>query len=181
MKRYITLILLTILPFVTYSQRQVLVMKHERVIKRYNTGDPFSYSIGSPKNFQRDRIVGITDSTIITRSDTISSHTIKFIHPGEMEGVTLRRIGLFAIAAGIVLPLADWINVSVVQDESYSFDRGVGITSAALITGGAAILIFKKPYIRIRRMKRVMIVDRDSPLYEPVTLPPNNAFPVPEN
>lgn len=165
------------------AQKQVVVMKKDRVIQRYNQGDFIRYSTGKPKNFKYDQIVELTDTTIITRNDTIPYYKVKLIDTqGELQsGITLRKIGYFSIVAGVILPLADLINVELVQDHesSYSLDRGVGITSAALITTGAALLLIKKPYLKLQFKNRLMIVRHDSPLYKEITLPPPNAFSVP--
>jgi hypothetical protein len=165
------------------AQKQVVVMKKDRVIQRYNPGDFIRYSTGKPKNFKYDQIVELTDTTIITRNDTIPYYKVKLIDTqGELQsGITLRKIGYFSIAAGVILPLADLINVELVQNQesSYSLDRGVGITSATLITAGAALLLITRPYMKLQFKNRLKIVRHDSPLYKAITLPPPNAVSVP--
>jgi hypothetical protein len=165
------------------AQKQVVVMKKDRVIQRYNPGDFIRYSTGKPKNFKYDQIVELTDTTIITRNDTIPYYKVKLIDTqGELQsGITLRKIGYFSIAAGVILPLADLINVELVQNQesSYSLDRGVGITSATLITTGAALLLITRPYMKLQFKNRLKIVRHDSPLYKAITLPPPNAVSVP--
>jgi hypothetical protein len=165
------------------AQKQVVVMKKDRVIQRYNPGDFIRYSTGKPKNFKYDQIVELTDTTIITRNDTIPYYKVKLIDTqGELQsGITLRKIGYFSIADGVILPLADLINVELVQNQesSYSLDRGVGITSATLITTGAALLLITRPYMKLQFKNRLKIVRHDSPLYKAITLPPPNAVSVP--
>jgi hypothetical protein len=183
MKKLLMLLIALCGCLVSEAQKQVVVMKKDRVIQRYNQGDFIRYSISKPKNFKYDQIVELTDTTIITRNDTIPYYKVKLIDTqGELQsGITLRKIGYFSITAGVILPLADLINVELVQDQesSYSLDRGVGITSAALITTGAALLLIKKPYLKLQFKNRLMIVRQDSPLYKAITLPPSNAFTVP--
>jgi hypothetical protein len=183
MKKLLMLLVALCGCLVSDAQKQVVIMKKDRVIQRYNPGDFIRYSTGKPKNFKYDQIVELTDTTIITRNDTIPYYKVKLIDTqGELQsGITLRKIGYFSIAAGIILPLADLINVELVQDQpsSYSLDRGVGITSSTLIATGAALLLIKKPYLKLQFKNRLMIVRHDSPLYKAITLPPPNTFSVP--
>lgn len=182
MKKLFVLFFALLTGMVSNAQQQVVLMKKDRVIHRYNVGDFMRYSTGRKKDFKRDQIVELTDTTIITRNDTIPYYKVRLIdiHQEAQSGVTLRRIGYYSIAAGVVLPLADLINVGLVQDKSYSFDRGVGITSAALITTGTALLLITKPYMKVQFNKRLIIVGYDSPLYKS-PLPLRKAFDDPTN
>lgn len=182
MKKLLVLFFALLIGMIAHAQQQVVVMKKDRVIHRYNVGDFLRYSTGKKKDFRRDQIVELTDTTIITRNDTIPYYKIRLIdmHQEAQSGVTLRQIGYYSIAAGVLLPLADLINVGLVQDKSYSFDRGVGITSGALIATGAVLLLISKPYMKVQFNKRVMIVGYDSPLYKS-PLPLRKAFSDPAN
>ena len=151
------------------AQYQLIVMKKANVIKRFNTGDMIRYSLSTPKHFKYERIIELTQDNIITSWDTVPYYKVRLIDVegnGEPSGITLQKIGAYCVAAGIILPIADLINVAVVQDQKYEMDNGVAITSATLIAAGALLMIIDKPYIKLQMSKRLMIVDWDSPLYK---------------
>lgn len=151
------------------AQYQLIVIKKADVIRRFNTGDMIRYSLSTAKQFKYERIIEFTKNDIITSWDTVPYHKIKLIDVegnGEPTGITFRKIGAYCVAAGILLPIADLINVAVVQDQKYEMDTGVAITSGTLIAVGALMMIVDKPYVKLRMSTRLMIVDWDSPLYK---------------
>ncbi|HEY3402563.1 MAG TPA: hypothetical protein VGK59_04190 [Ohtaekwangia sp.] len=164
MNKSFTLILILI-SISTFAQRQVVVMRKARIVDRYNVGDPIRYSTSTPKKFVRDRIVELTDTTIITRKDTILFYHIKLIEY-KPTGLTVDKFGNDCIGAGIALFLGDLINVTVVQDQSYDFNRGVSIAAASMVATGIILRILGKDYMKIRMNNRLMIVDHTSPLYK---------------
>jgi hypothetical protein len=169
----------------SYAQlRQVVVMKKQNVVRRFNTGDFIRYSLSNRKHFVREKIVELTDTTIITTQDTIAYHRIAMVDiesDAPPSGITLEKIGMYSIAAGIILPLSDLINVTVVQNEKYEPDSGVIITSATLVAVGAMLMIVDKPYIKLRMTNRLRIVDRDSPLFKRVRPVASNPYYTPGN
>ena len=157
-----------ILIFISTSalgQHQVVVMRKARIVDRYNVGDWIRYSRSSPKNFRSDHIVQLTDTTIITRNDTILFYQIKLIEY-KPAGLTVDKFGNDCIGAGIALFLGDLINVTIVQDETYDFNRGVSIAAASMVATGIILRLLGKEYLKIRMNNRLMIVDHNSPLYK---------------
>lgn len=184
MRFVLAVILCLLLATSALAQYQVVVMKKANVVRRFSTGDMIRYSMSTKKHFKRDRIVAITDTTIVTSQDTLLTHKIALIDIESdipPSGITLETMGVYCIAAGIILPLGDLINVAVVQDQKYEMDSGVAITSASLIGVGALLVIVDKPYIKLRMTNRIMIVGYDSPLYKRSRTPAPNQFSIPGN
>ena len=148
------------------GQHQLIVLKKGRVVKRFDVDDFIRYSTAKKKDFVRERIVELTDSVFITTNDTIAPYQIRLIDVGRNEtpGITGRKVGMYALQAGVILPLGDWVNIRLIQDRHYEPDPGLSIASVALITTGALCLILDKPY-RKTISYRLRIVDHTSPLY----------------
>ena len=86
-------------------------------------------------------------------------------------GLTVEKFGRDCIGAGVALFLGDLINVALVQDESYDFNRGVVIASATMVDTGIILRLLGKEYMKIKLRNRVLIVDYDSPLYKKPFIP----------
>lgn len=155
-----------------FGQYQVIVLKKGNVVARYNVDNTIRYSTSTKRHFKQDGIVEISDTTIITRNDTIPYYQIRLldIRAKQGGGITIRRIGSYMIAAAILLPIVDLVNVAWVQGEPYEFDSGVGITSLALASAGGLMLLLDKPYQKMGRKTIVRIVDYKSPLYKTPTI-----------
>lgn len=161
------------------AQDQLVVIRKQNVVKRFETGDLLRYSLSDRKHFRMERIIEFTDTTIITTNDTVPYYKVMLVDIGPQHKITIREIGFNAMAAGILLPLADMINVSVVQDEKYEFSSGVGLTSATLITAGVLMYILDTPYFKLGHRNKMKIVGRDSPLFFR-SKPVNRMFDYPE-
>jgi len=148
-----------------HAQRQVVVMRKARVVDRYNVGDFIRYSTSSPKKFSRAQIVALTDTTIVTRKDTVLFYHIRLIEY-KPTGLTVEKFGNDCIGAGIALLLGDLINVTIVQDHEYDFNRGVVIASLSMIGTGIILRIFGKDHMKIRMNNRLLIVNQSSALYK---------------
>lgn len=152
---------------------QLVVLKRDRILARFYEGDMMRFAIYPEKKFRYDRIVAFTDTTIITTQDTILYYTLSKIDlRNKLDGgLNLKVIGTTLITAGIILPLGDWINVDLIQNDDYSFDRGIGTTSAVLIGTGAAMIALNKSHITLYGRKKVKIVDKNSLLYKEQFVP----------
>jgi len=165
LNRLIVLFILTCISSVSLAQRQVVVMRKGKVVSRYNAGDFIQYSTSTPRKFERDLIMNLTDTTIVLRNDTVAIHQIRLVeyHP---TGLSVEKAGKDCIVAGALLFLGDIINVTLVQDQPYETDRGVVVASVALVTTGVVLRILGHQYMKIRLNNRIWIVNSESPLYK---------------
>ena len=147
------------------AQYQLVMMKNDNVIGRYKEGDFIRYSTSTPKNFVRDQIIKFTDTTLVTRNDTLALPSIRLVEY-KPRGLTIEKLGKDFVVAGTALFLADWINVTIVQDNPYDFDRGVVVTSASLVVAGIILRVIGKEYVKIKRRTRLLLVSQGSPLYQ---------------
>lgn len=148
------------------QQRQLVVMKNEEVLARYQVGDVLPFAREGDKEIQLQKILAMNDTLIMMNLDSVPYYRIKKLDiRGRKKSTFAQRLGANMMIAAAVLPLADLINTTTIQKQDASMDKGVGITSGALLAGGALLFFVKKPYFKPGRKQRIMIVERGSPFY----------------
>ena len=180
MKKKTLLATLMLLAITCSAQDQLVVIRKQNVVKRFEIGDLIRYSLSDHKHFRQERVIELTDTTIITDNDTVAYYKVMLVDIGPQRKITIREIGFNVMAAGILLPIADLINVGVVQDEEYDFSSGIVLTAATLFTTGAIMYILDKPYFKLGHRNKLRIINRDSPLFFR-SKPVHRLFDVPSN
>jgi len=149
------------------AQRQLIILKNENVLARYQKGDVLKFARVQDKEIQIQRILELNDTLIMMNFDSVAYYKIKKLDIRAKEGSKFStRLGATMMFAGVLLPLIDVFNTTVIQDEDASVSEGVWITSGALIGAGAALVFIKNPYVKPGRKYHVMIVDERSPFYK---------------
>lgn len=149
------------------QQRQIVVLKNETVLARYKVGDVLSFARETDKKILEQKILDLNDTLIMMNLDSVSYFRIKKLDIRRRKESTFgQRLGVYMIAAGVILPIAELINTGVVQKQDASIDEGIAIASGVLIVGGAALVFIKKPYFKPGRKHRILIVKKGSPFYE---------------
>ncbi|HMV09111.1 MAG TPA: hypothetical protein PK325_14145 [Cyclobacteriaceae bacterium] len=151
----------------TAQQRQVVVLKKERVLARYQVGDVLAFARAGDKKIQLQKILALNDTSVMMNLDTVAYYRIRKLDiRGKRKATFAERLGAYMMIAGVVLPLADLINTTAVQHEDASIDEGVAATSVAMFSGGALLFFGKGKYFKPGRMRRILIVEKDSPFYK---------------
>lgn len=151
----------------TAQQRQLVVLKKERVLARYQVGDLLTFSRTGEKKIQQQKILALNDTLIMMNLDTVAYYRIKKLDiRGRRTSTFAERLGAYMMIAGVVLPLADLINTTAIEKEDASIDRGVAVTGVALFSGGALLFFAKGKYFKPGRKNRILIVEKDSPFYK---------------
>lgn len=161
------LLLLTISVCATAQQRQVVVLKKERVLARYQVGDVLAFARAGEKKVQLQKILALNDTLIMMNLDSVPYYRIsKLDIRARRSSLFSERLGAYMMLAGVVLPLADLVNTTAVQNEDASIDHGVAVTSVVLFSGGALLYFAKSKYFKPHRQKRILIVEKGSPFYK---------------
>lgn len=173
-KNVILLILFSIgLNAVVAQQRQLIILKNEEVLARYQKGDAIHFARAQDKEIQIQRILDLNDTLLMMNLDSVAYYRIVKLDLRERKQTTYaQKLGAIMMVAGVVLPLAELFNTGVIQEgEEASVSSGVWAVSAGLIGGGAALFFIKKPYFKPGRKFKMIIVDDRSPFYKkkPVT------------
>lgn len=149
------------------QQRQLIVLKNEEVLARYQKGDVLHFARAQDKEIQIQRILDLNDTLLMMNMDSVAYYRIKKLDiRGRKQATYAQKLGAVMLVAGVALPLAELFNTGVIQDEGASISSGVAVTSAALVGVGAALVFIKKPYFKPGRKYRMIIVDNRSPFYK---------------
>lgn len=168
-KNVILLVLFCAVYNVAISQRQLIVLKNEEVLARYQVGDVIHFAREQDKEILVQRILDMNDTLLMMNFDSVAYFRIKKLDIRHRKANTYaQKFGRYMIIAGVMLPLIELLNTGVFQDEDQeaSISPGVAIASGVLIGGGAIMAFTKKPYFKPGRKHRLMIVDNRSPFYK---------------
>jgi len=154
--------LLLCLNYTALGQRQLLVVRGDKVIQRFKVGDSFRSKWFDSKIEHWGLITDINEFEIITSQDTIPTKEIRKV---LVKGPPLaKKIGINLVKIGAFYFLIDQFNSAVIQHNP-SIDDSVWKTSAVLVGAGLPLLLFKRNWKRVGRSYRLKSVGPDSRLY----------------
>ncbi len=166
-KNVILFILFCTVYNVAPGQRQLIVLKNEEVLARYQKGDVIHFSRQQDKEILVQRILDLNDTLLMMNFDSVVYYRITKLDIRARKSATYaQKLGAYMMAAGVLLPLAELLNTGVIQNDEPSVSSGVAVTSTVLVGGGAALYFIKKPYFKPGRKYRLIIVDNRSPFYK---------------
>ena len=168
-KNVILLLLFCTVYSVAVSQRQLIVLKNEEVLARYQVGDVIHFAREGDKEILVQRILDLNDTLIMMNFDSVTYYRIKKLDIRARKANTFaQKFGRFMIIGGVMLPMIELLNTGVFQDESQGahISPEVLTVSAVMIGGGAILAFTKKPYFKPGRKNHLMIVDKRSPFYK---------------
>ena len=148
------------------GQKQLLVMKGEKVLLRLYPGDEFVYKEkGNP--VRTTYINNLSDTAVVTHRDTVAFHKIEKVYFTQHR--FYNTLGTAMVVFGAGLFLIDQVNVVVVQGHSPSLDNNVSTLSLSSLGVGLPLMLIKKRSQKINYRHKLMMVDKGSVFYEPDT------------
>ncbi|HEU5290803.1 MAG TPA: hypothetical protein VFU05_09190 [Cyclobacteriaceae bacterium] len=169
-KNVIFTFLLCSLCSVAFSQqRQLIVLKNEDVLARYQVGDVIHFAREKDKEIQIQRILDMNDTLLMMNFDSVNYYHIKKLDIRARKSNTfVQKLGRYMIVAGVLLPAIELLNTGVFQDENQEahVSQEVLVVSGVLVGAGAIMAFTKKPYFKPGRKNHLMIVDKRSPFYK---------------
>jgi hypothetical protein len=154
---------------VACAQRQLIVLKNEEVLARYQKGDVIYFARAHDKEILVQRILDLNDTLLMMNMDSVAYYRItKLDIRGRKKKTYLQKFGRYMILGGVLLPCIELLNTGVFQDEDReaTVSPGVAITSGILVGGGVLLAVLQKPYFKPGRKYRLLIVDKRSPFYK---------------
>ena len=138
----------------TFSFAQTFMVLEKMGTKKrfiYYIGEQINYQIEGQKTFESSLITNILDSGFVANNDTIPFSSLTSINiKNRRESGIVDAAGPILISAGVVLLAIDAINRGLVQEGGYTWDAGIGTTSAVLVTTGALIILLKKNKVNLK-------------------------------
>jgi hypothetical protein len=149
----------------TEAQKQLVVMKRQKVLLRLYPGDEIVLKLKGSKHVRTSYVNNIFEDAVMIHRDTIPFHTIDKIYFTQTK--FYNKLGAALVAGGAALFVIDQFNVVVVQGESASLDSWVSTVSLSSIGVGLPLMLLKKRSQRINGRYRLMMVNEGSSFYVP--------------
>ena len=147
------------------AQKQLVLLKGEKVILRLNPGDEFVYRLKGSKIVRTSYVNNLSDTAVVVHRDVVPFHTIDRIYFEQAKFHNL--LGSALVTFGIGLFLVDQINVVLVHGESPSLDSWVSTVSVASIAVGLPLVLLRKKSQKMKFRYQLMTVEKGSAFYRP--------------
>ena len=154
-----------LLPSISYCQKQLVLLKREKVLLRLNYGDDFNYRLKGSKVVMPSYVNNLYDTAVVAHKDVIPFHKIDRVY---FEHSSFgNRFGTFLVIGGVGYFLIDQFNEVIVHGEEPTIDENVATTSAILVGAGLPLMLIKKKSQRLGGKYRLLTVEEGSPFYVP--------------
>ena len=146
-------------------QKQLVLLKKEKVLLRLYPGDELVYRLKGSKTVVTTYVNNLSDTSVITHRDTVSFHRIDRLYFRQHR--FYNTVGTALVIFGGGLFLIDQVNVVLVNNESPSLDDNVTAISLSALVVGIPMMVLKKKSQKLRYPTRLMMVDKGSGFYRP--------------
>lgn len=159
-------VLLAIVPD-TIAQKQLVVLRKQKVMLRLYPGDEIVLKLKNSKRLKRSYVNNLLEHAVVTHRDTFPFNRIDRIY--FRHSSRLNVIGGLLVFGGATLLMVDQLNNAVVQGNEAGFDRGFTTATLAGIGVGLPLWLLKKKSEKIGYKSRLMTVSKGSAFYQPDT------------
>ena len=138
--------------------QEMLVLQKPGKVKRVEIkpGTTIQFRLKGSNQVYKKEILRFEDSAMVFANYKVFLDEINMIK--IPLNPRLRKYSETIMAAGIILFVADQINNSVIDDNSFSLNRGVSITSTAMIAGGFLIRFLQKRKFKIPGKHKLKLI-----------------------
>lgn len=158
------LVLLGVLSTGAMAQKQLLLLKREKVVLRLVPGDDFVYRKKGGKVKESSYINIVLDTAVKLHRDTVPLHTIERLYFQQHRVYNL--VGYAMLVGGIGYFLIDQFNEIAVRGHPPNLDVRVARSTAVLVTLGLPLMYIRKKSQRIRSPYRLYVADEGSAFYQ---------------
>jgi hypothetical protein len=138
----VSLLLILAMPL-AYGQKQLVLLKRQRVILRLYPGDDIAFREKGYKSIRHSYVNNLSDTAVVTHNDTIAYHTIDRLYFRQSKFYNV--LGGALVIGGIGYFLIDQVNELAVHGNKASIDQRINrICIPAVIIGLPLMLIHKK-------------------------------------
>lgn len=121
----------------------------------YTVGDEIILRLKGERFDIREKIRDIGDSLIFLGDFFVPVRNIEYVKTVHTRGFLSPSNGPKLIIAGLALFTFDLLNQTLIQNNSYEFNKGINIASASLIAAGGILISFKYRKFKPGRKKRI--------------------------
>ncbi|HMG89191.1 MAG TPA: hypothetical protein VK589_04000 [Chryseolinea sp.] len=157
---------ISLLPFTfAYSQKQLVLLKREKVLLRLFYGDEFIYRLKGSKTVKTSYVNNLYDTAVLAHKEIVPFHKIDRVY--FKHSSFGNRVGTMLVIGGVGYFLIDQFNTVVVHGENATIHEGVATTSAVLAGVGLPLMLIKKKSQRIGGKYRLLTAEKGSAFYMP--------------
>ena len=156
-------VLLFCILFHANAQKQLVLLRKQKVILRLNPGDEFKYSIKGEKGIRDSYINNLSDTAVVAHNTVVPFHKINKIYFRRSSYANF--IGGFLVIGGAGIFILDQLNTVVVQGEKASLDDRVMAISVSSLAVGLPLMLIHKKSQRIKRPYHLLTVKKGSVFY----------------
>jgi hypothetical protein len=165
MAKAILLLLLLTCMFTAKAQKQLVLLKGEKVLLRLYPGDEFTYRLKGNKTIRTSYVNNLSDTAVVVHRDTVPFNTIDRIYFRQTKLYNL--LGSALVTFGVGLFLIDQVNTVLVRGESASLDSWVSTVSATSLAVGLPLVLLKKKSQKMKFRYHLLTVQKGSGFYRP--------------
>ena len=121
----------------------------------YEVGDKIILRLKGEDYEIRDEISNISDSLLFLSDFFIPINSILYVKTVHTRGFLSPSNGPKIMIAGATLFVFDVLNQTLIQNNSYQFNKGITIASASLIGFGGLLMTFKYRKFKPGKNKRI--------------------------
>ena len=146
------------------GQKQLVLLKKQKVILRLNPGDDFVYSLKGVKGKHESYVNNLYDTAVLVHKTIVPFHKIDRIY--FRRSTFANRIGALLVVAGVGIFIIDQFNSIVVHGEDPSLDEKVVKISVTSLALGLPLMLIHKKSQRMKNGYHLLTVKKGSVFYE---------------
>jgi hypothetical protein len=165
MVKSFTVLLLVLLatPFV-HAQKQLVLLKGQRVILRLYPGDDITFREKGFSSVRHSYVNNLSDTAVVTHNDTIAYHTIDRLYFRQSRFYNV--LGSALVIGGTAYFIIDQVNELAVHGNKASFDQGVNRISIPAVIIGLPLMLMRKKSQRLTPKYHLLMVKPGSIFYK---------------
>jgi len=149
----------------SYGQKQLVLLKKEKVVLRLYPGDEIILKVKGSDTKMTSYVNNLFDTAVMLHQTIIPFYKIDRLY--FKHSSFANRFGALMVVGGVGYFLVDQFNTIVVQGEEATWNKNVGNVSAAMVAIGLPLWLIKKKSQRIKPGYKLLTVEEGSPFYLP--------------
>jgi hypothetical protein len=150
--------------FAAFSQQQLVLLKRGEVVARFEQGDNIKCKLRNGK-VKAGMALRYTEVAVILRGDTIMfSDIYKIYAKGKRKADFRQKVGTVLMIGGVGYFAIDMVNTLFFVEGQSGIDEGVVVTAGSLAATGAALMLIRSPYMKVRGLS-IRMITPDSRYY----------------
>jgi hypothetical protein len=167
-RRWLFLSLLVLLALFSrhgYAQKQLVLLKGQKVILRLYPGDDIELKLRGSEDRIYSYVNNLFDTAVMVHQTLIPFSKIERVY--FVRTSFMNRLGRGLVIGGVGYFLIDQLNTMIVQGEDPTLDKKVTTASAVMVGVGLPMMLIKKKSQRMKPGYHLLTVTYGSPFYRP--------------